>query len=84
MNIEQEMALERGVLEVIAEQLKVKPEEILRGDSLEGDLGADSLDRVEIAMALEERFGFEVSDRELERIQTVADCIEVLLGRVGR
>jgi len=62
-------------MDIIVEQLKVSPEEVTREASFIEDLGADSLDLVELIMAMEEEFGLEISDEDAEKIQTVQDAI---------
>ncbi len=68
--------LEQKVMEIIVEQLKVSPEEVTPEASFIEDLGADSLDLVELIMAMEEEFGLEISDEDAEKIQTVQDTID--------
>ena len=63
---------------IISEQLGVSEEEIKLKASFTGDLGADSLDTVELVMALEEEFKVEISDEEAEGIQTVQIAIDYL------
>jgi acyl carrier protein len=65
--------------EIIAEQLGISEEEIVPEASFVDDLGADSLDLVELIMALEEEFDMEISDEEAEKIQTVQDAINYIL-----
>ena len=67
------MAVESKIKTIIAEQLGVKPEEVTPNASFVDDLGADSLDTVELIMALEEEFGLEVPDEEAEKLQSVGD-----------
>ena len=67
--------VEEKVNEIIAEQLGVKKEEIKPESSFVDDLGADSLDTVELVMALEEEFGIEIPDEDAEKISTVKDAI---------
>lgn len=64
------------VKEVIAEQLNIDEEEIKPDASFIDDLGADSLDTVELIMAFEEEFDLEIPDEEAEKIKTVQDAIE--------
>ena len=72
------MALCDEVKEVIVEQLNVSPDEVkLESDFVE-DLGADSLDVVEMIMALEEKFEIEIPDSEAEKIETVQDVIDYI------
>ena len=65
------MAVQEKISEIIVEQLGVKPEEVTPEASFVDDLGADSLDTVELVMALEEEFGIEIPDEDAEKIQTV-------------
>ncbi len=64
--------------EIIAEQLGISEEEIVPEASFVDDLGADSLDLVELIMALEEEFDMEISDEDAEKIQTVQDAISYI------
>ena len=64
--------------EIIAEQLGISEEEIVPEASFVDDLGADSLDLVELIMALEEEFDMEISDEDAEKIQTVQDAINYI------
>ena len=73
-----EKPVERRVIEIIVEQLGVSEEEVALEASFVDDLGADSLDLVELIMALEEEFGLEISDEEAEKIQTVQDVISYI------
>ena len=68
------MSIEEKVKDIIAEQLGVKKEEIKLESSFIDDLGADSLDTVEVVMALEEEFGIEIPDEDAEKITTVGDA----------
>jgi acyl carrier protein len=63
---------------LISEQLGVDESEITPSASFSDDLGADSLDQVELVMALEEKFSLEISDADTERIRTVQDAIEYI------
>jgi acyl carrier protein len=67
--------LEARIAEIIAEQLGVEASEVTPEASFVDDLGADSLDTVELVMALEEEFGIEIPDEEAEKISTVNDAI---------
>ena len=72
------MAVEEKVKSIIAEQLGVKPEEVTPGASFIDDLGADSLDTVELVMALEEEFGIEIPDEDAEKMSSVGDAIKYI------
>lgn len=66
---------------IIVEQLGVGAEEVTPGASFIEDLGADSLDIVELIMALEEEYDMEIPDEDAEKIQTVQDVISYVQGR---
>ncbi|RUO31727.1 acyl carrier protein [Aliidiomarina sedimenti] len=68
--------IEERVKKIIVEQLGVKEEEVKLEASFENDLGADSLDTVELVMALEEEFETEIPDEEAEKIRTVQAAID--------
>lgn len=72
------MAVEEKVKSIIAEQLGVKPEEVTPTASFIDDLGADSLDTVELVMAFEEEFGIEIPDEDAEKITTVGDAVKYI------
>ncbi|MBZ4643829.1 acyl carrier protein [Deferribacterales bacterium Es71-Z0220] len=75
--------IEKRVKEIIAEQLSIDVEEVKPEASFIDDLGADSLDTVELIMAFEEEFDLEIPDEEAEKIKTVADAIEHIKKHVG-
>ena len=75
------MMLEEKVITLIMEQLDVTKEECKLGASFIDDLGADSLDLVELIMAMEENFGIEIADSELEKIRTIQDAIDFLKSK---
>ncbi len=77
------MALEQRVTGLIVEQLGVSQEEALVSASFSDDLGADSLDIVELVMSLEEEFDVEIPDEDAEKIQTIGDAINYLKARLG-
>jgi len=66
------------VKKIVIEHLGVDPEKVVEGASFIDDLGADSLDTVELVMAFEEEFGVEIPDDAAEKIQTVNDAITFL------
>jgi acyl carrier protein len=72
------MALEDKVREIIVKQLGVNAEQVTPEASFIEDLGADSLDTVELVMAFEEEFGAEIPDKDAEKLQTVGAVIAYL------
>lgn len=70
--------IEERVNKVIVDTLGVKPEDVVPEASFVDDLGADSLDTVELVMALEEEFGTEIPDEEAEKITTVQAAIDYI------
>jgi len=72
------MAIFDEVKEVVVEQLNVSPDEVKEDSKFSDDLGADSLDVVELVMSLEEKFDIEIPDEEAENIATVADAIKFI------
>lgn len=77
------MSAEDKVREIIVEQLGVKPEEVTPEASFVDDLGADSLDTVELVMAFEEEFGIEIPDEDAEKIRTVGDAFKYLQEKLA-
>jgi acyl carrier protein len=75
---EMPMSVEDRVKSIIVEQLGVDAEEVQPEASFVEDLGADSLDTVELIMAFEEEFGVEISDDEAEKIRKVKDAVEYI------
>ncbi len=73
-----EKTVERRVIEIIVEQLGVAEEEVTMEASFIDDLGADSLDLVELIMAMEEEFSLEISDADAEKILTVQDVVNYI------
>lgn len=69
---------------IVAEQLGVKEEEVTNDASFVEDLGADSLDTVELVMALEEEFETEIPDEEAEKITTVQEAIDYITARMNQ
>ena len=72
------MAIEDKVKEILISQLNVKPEQITPKARIVEDLGADSLDTIELVMAFEEEYGIEIPDEKAERLRTVGDVIKYL------
>ncbi len=73
-------AVETRVKEIVCEQLGVSDEEVTPQASFIDDLGADSLDIVELVMALEEEYEMEISDEDAEKIKTVQDVVTYVEG----
>jgi acyl carrier protein len=78
------MGVEERIRAIIAQQLEVQEEEVVPEASFTDDLGSDSLDLVELVMAMEEEFGIEISDEEAERIQTVQDAVNFIEERTSK
>ena len=72
------MAVSEKIKSIIAEQLGVKADEVTPQASFIDDLGADSLDTVELIMALEEEFNVEIPDEDAEKMTTVGDAIKYI------
>jgi len=70
------MSVEEKLIDIIAEQLSVDKDKVVPGASFVDDLGADSLDLVELIMAMEEAFDIEIADEVAEKIVTVQDAIK--------
>jgi len=75
------MTVEERVKAIICEQLSVAEEDVVPQASFVDDLGADSLDLVEMIMAMEEAFNISIADEDAERIKTVHDAIEYIKAR---
>lgn len=71
------------VRKVIAEHLDIEVEKVIDTADLRSDLGADSLDVVELIMAAEEEFGVEIPDDDMNEAWSVADMIKIVKGRIG-
>ena len=72
------MSVEQKVKELVSEQLNVELSEVEASKSFINDLGADSLDIVELVMAMEESFDIEIPDEAAEKIQTVGDAVKYI------
>lgn len=70
------MALDKEMVDIIVEQLSVEKDKVVPEASFVDDLGADSLDLVELIMAMEEQFDIEIPDEDAEKIVTVQDAID--------
>ena len=70
--------IDQRVKDIIVEQLGVKPDQVTPEAKFIEDLGADSLDIVELIMALEEEFGYEIPDEEAEKLLTVGDVVKYI------
>ena len=77
------MAIAERVNSIIVEQLGVDEEEVTQEASFTDDLGADSLDIVELVMAFEEEFGIEIPDEDAEKISNVKDAITYIESNAG-
>lgn len=75
------MEVEEKIKKIISEQLGVEEDDVVPEAKFVDDLGADSLDTVELVMALEEEFDIEIPDEEAEKIQTVGAAIEFIKER---
>ncbi len=76
------MAIEEQVKKIISEQLGVEAGEVVSGASFVEDLGADSLDTVELVMAFEEAFNIEIQDEDAEKILTVQSAVDYIQNKV--
>jgi acyl carrier protein len=75
--------IESRVRDIIVNELGVEPSKVTAEASFVEDLGADSLDTVELVMAFEEEFGIEIPDEDAEKMETVGDAIKYLEGKEG-
>ena len=74
--------IEQRVKKIVAEQLGVNEADVKNESSFVNDLGADSLDTVELVMALEEEFGVEVPEEDLEGVETVGQAFDLVVGKL--
>jgi acyl carrier protein len=79
-----EKSIEDKVRDIIVEQLGVNPEQVTINASFIEDLGADSLDTVELVMAFEEEFSVEVPDEDAEKLQTVGAVVDYIKEKTGK
>ena len=79
-----EKSIEQRVKDIIVEQLGVKPDQVTPEAKFIEDLGADSLDTVELVMALEEEFGIEVPDEDAEKMTTVGEAIRYVEDKAAK
>ena len=79
-----DMSLFEEIKEIICEPLKVKPEEVKLEASFSDDLGADSLDLIELVIELEEKYNIEIPDEDAERMNTVDDIIRYVANKTSR
>jgi len=75
------MALDEKMVDIIAEQLSVDKDKVVANASFVDDLGADSLDLVELIMAMEEGYDIEIPDEDAEKIATVQDAISYVANK---
>ena len=78
------MDISEEVKETICQQLKANPDQIKPETSFIDDLGADSLDSIELVMALEEEFGIEIPDEDAEELHKVGDVVSYIGKKIGR
>jgi acyl carrier protein len=83
-NFMSDKPIEQKVKDIIVEQLGVNPEQVTPTASFIEDLGADSLDIVELVMAFEEEFSVEVPDEDAEKLQTVGDVIKYIEDKASK
>ncbi len=78
------MSVENKVKKIIIDQLDVTEDEVTSTASFVDDLGADSLDTVEMVMAFEEEFGIEIPDEDAEKIKTVQDAVDYINKKAAK
>ena len=69
---------------IVADKLSISEDQVTEGASFIDDLGADSLDTVELVMALEDEFGLDIPDEEAEKLTTVGKAMDYILGHVSK
>lgn len=75
--------IEKKIPEIVADQLGITEEDVVPSSSFNEDLGADSLDFLELIMAVEEEFSFDISDSDAESLETVGDLIDYVSTRTS-
>lgn len=78
-----EQSVEEKIKAIIVERLRIDVSKVLPDASFVNDLGADSLDQVELVMALEDEFGLEIADEEAQKLDTVGKSIEYVKSKVS-
>lgn len=78
------MSIHQEVIDIVVEQLGVAADEVTLEKSFVEDLNADSLDLTELIMTFEERFGFEISEEEAEKLKTVGDVVSYIEKKKGK
>ena len=77
------MSVEQRVIEIVCEHLAVQKDQVSRGTKFIEDIGADSLDIVELVMELEEEFDIQIPDDQAEKIKTVGEAIDFIEKAIG-
>jgi len=77
------MSIEKEVMDIVVEQLGIDAADVAPEKSFVEDLNADSLDITELIMTFEERFGFEISEEDAEKLKTIKDVIEYIQEKKG-
>lgn len=77
------MDMEKEVIDIVVEQLGVDAKDVNLDKSFVEDLNADSLDLTELIMTFEERFGFEISEQDAEKLKTVGDVVRYIKAKKG-
>ena len=79
---EEQIKVEAKIIEMIVDKLGVEKKDVIPTAQFTNDLGADSLDTVELIMAFEEEFGMKIPDEEAEKIKTVKDALDAIVKKV--
>jgi acyl carrier protein len=74
--------LEMKLIKIVAEKLNIEDQSVTTASRFQEDLGADSLDIVELLMEIEEVFGVNISDEESERLKTVGDAVKFIIAKL--